>query len=291
MKLKASVIICSYLPERINFLLEAIESIDKQTYFPIEVIIIIDGSQQLFDKMSFNISDKKIILNPKNIGLSLSRNIGARYASGNVIIFFDDDATADPNWVSEIMNIYKNHNAIAVGGRINPDWMNNKKEYIPDEYLWLLGASHKGTPENIIEVDNTFGSNISFLRDVFINLGGFKPNLGFSGKKMLQGEELELCSRMKETYGRGVVYNPNAIVYHKVFGDRTKIKTLIIRSFWQGYSKRQIQENSKIKLTTENKFLKDIFFNAIPNKIYQLILLFLLTLSVGAGYLYRMIRK
>ena len=287
--LKASVIICTHLVERIDHLNEAISSIVNQTYPNIEITVVVDGSEELYKKI--NNPNVYPILNSKNIGLSLSRNRGASVSTGDVIIFFDDDAFAEPNWVEELMRMYTEYNAISSGGRTIPDWMGNKAEYLPDEYLWLVGASHKGMPENIREIDNGFGSNISFLRQVFIELGGFTSTLGFNNKKILQGEELELCLRMREKYNQGVMFNPNAIIRHKVFGDRTKISVLLRRAFYQGYSKRQIKETSKAKLSTENVFLKNILFNAIPNNVYRILLLFLLTASVGLGYLYRTVKK
>lgn len=41
--------------------------------------------------------------------------------------------------------------------------------------------------------------------------------MGVKGKERLQGEETELCERMRRKFGKSVVYNPNAIVYHKTF--------------------------------------------------------------------------
>ena len=61
---------------------------------------------------------------------------------------------------------------------------------------------------------NTFGSNLSFKADVLKALGGFRSEMGVKGRGLLQGEETELCERMREKFGRGVVYNPDAVVYH-----------------------------------------------------------------------------
>jgi len=63
-----------------------------------------------------------------------------------------------------------------------------------------------------MSVDTT--SNLSFKADVLNALGGFKSEMGVKGKGLLQGEETELCERMRGKFGRGVVYNPEAVVYH-----------------------------------------------------------------------------
>ena len=38
--------------------------------------------------------------------------------------------------------------------------------------------------------------------------------MSVKGKGVLQGEETELCEMMNGKFGRGVIYNPKAIVYH-----------------------------------------------------------------------------
>ena len=45
-------------------------------------------------------------------------------------------------------------------------------------------------------------------------LDGFRSEMGVKGEGLLQGEETELCERMSNKFGKGVIYNPEAIVYH-----------------------------------------------------------------------------
>jgi len=52
------------------------------------------------------------------LGLSESRNRGIRVAERDIIAFFDDDAIADKNWVKELVKIYEEKDAIAVGGKM-----------------------------------------------------------------------------------------------------------------------------------------------------------------------------
>lgn len=59
-----------------------------------------------------------------------------------------------------------------------------------------MGATHKGFPEEMTEVRNTFGSNLSFKAEVLKVLDGFRGEMGVKGKGLLQGEETELCERM-----------------------------------------------------------------------------------------------
>ena len=217
-----SIILCTHRSERYEDFLEAINSLLSQSYNNLEIVVVVDGNRELYDrilKIEIEEADKvkgkvKVILNEKNLGLSESRNKGIKEAKGDIIAFFDDDAVADEDWLKELERMYGEYDAIAAGGRLMPKWITKKPKFLPEEYYWLVGATHKGFPEEITEVRNTFGSNLSFKAEVLKALGGFRSEMGVKGKGLLQGEETELCERMREKFGRGVVYNPDAIVYH-----------------------------------------------------------------------------
>ena len=99
-------------------------------------------------------------------------------------------------------------------------------------------------------------------------------------------------------YGRGVWYNPEATVAHKVFDYRTDPRWLLDRAFWQGYSKRAMEHLAPGSGDEENDFLgkllftfapqraKDLFDSPSKAKLLQLIMLFVFTGFVGCGYLY-----
>jgi GT2 family glycosyltransferase len=273
---------------------EAINSLLTQNYENTEIIVVVDGNEELYEKISENENKNidKIIFNDKNLGLSESRNKGIKEAKGDLIAFFDDDAVANENWLKELAKMYEEKGAIAVGGKLLPKWVTKKPKFLPEEYYWLIGATHKGFPEKVTEVRNTFGSNLSFKADVLRELGGFRSEMGVKGKTLLQGEETELCERMRNKFGKGVVYNPDAIVYHKVFPERLKIKFLLRRAFWQGYSKKMMKELG-YPIDEESDFVRNLLFNSIPERLkpsstdlLQLVFLGILTLTVAWGYIF-----
>ncbi len=147
------------------------------------------------------------------------------------------------------------------------------------------------------EVRNTFGSNLSFKSDVLRALGGFRGEMGVKAKGQLQSEETEICDRMKDKFGKGVVYNNKAIVHHKVFPERLRWRFLLGRAFWQGYSKRVMMEMGH-SLEEEGKFLKTVQNGVLERvksgsliKYCQLAVLLVLTSAVGLGYAYRALRS
>lgn len=298
-----SVIICTYDINRFSDFMDAINSLLNQNYNDIEIIVVVDGDDNLYDKIlncpSLIAGNVDVLLNEKNLGLSESRNRGIETASGDVIAFFDDDAVANEDWMKELVRMYEEYDAIAAGGKLIPMWVDRKMDFLPEEYYWLIGATHRGFPEGITEVRNTFGSNISFRAEVLDALGGFRSEMGIRGSGALQGEETEICVRMKERFGKGVMYNPDAVVNHKIFTERTKITFLMRRAFWQGYSKRMMKEMG-YSMSVESDFLKNLFdgiygrIRDIPKlkliPVMQIFLLILLTFAVFLGYAFKTIK-
>jgi len=294
-----SVIICTHQSERYEDFVDAINSLKAQSCEneKLEIVVVVDGKRELYDrilKSGITEGDKsnvKVILNERNLGLSASRNRGIKEAKGDIIAFFDDDAVADEEWIRELLRMYE-EDAIAVGGKLLPKWMAKKPNFLPEEYWWLVGATHKGfaDEEGVTEVRNTFGSNLSFKAEVLKELGGFRSEMGVKGKGQLQGEETELCDRMRKKFGKGVIYNPDAVVHHKVFPERLKLRFLLRRAFWQGYSKRAMKE-SGCSIEEEGKFLNTLF-GGIVGRVKglslvgykQLVFLLILTATVGFGY-------
>ena len=281
---------------------EAADSVLAQTYDDVELVVIVDGTPDVYERVIDDYGDREdtvIKCNDENLGLLQSRNQGAEIASGDVVAFIDDDAIADEVWVERLVRAYEERDTIAVGGKMVPEWVAGKPSFLPEEFYWLVGVTHRGFADGSGEVRNTFGSNISFQTSVFEELGGFDTNIGGrKGDKNLQGGETELCARMQQEYRHGVWYDPEAEVAHKVFDYRTKLWWLIDRAFWQGYSKRAMESFVDNEGGEEKEFLRELMTNFIPariqniisnpsiNKISQFFGLFLFTLTIGFGYMY-----
>ena len=285
-----SVIICTHRSDRYEDFVEAVDSLKVQSYEKPEIVVVVDGNRELYNRIlksgivEGDKAEVRVILNEESMGLSESRNKGIEEAKGNVIAFFDDDAVADKNWIKELLRMYEEKDAIAVGGKLLPKWMAKKPNFLPEEFFWLVGATHKGfvSDEGVTEVRNTFGSNLSFKADILKELGGFRSEMGVKGEGQLQGEETELCDKMRKKFGKGVIYNPDAVVYHKVFPERLKLHFLLRRAFWQGFSKRAMKEAGH-QLEEENTFLK-VVFSGFFERTTQILFLLVFTLTVMVGY-------
>lgn len=120
MSKKISVIIPAYNAEK--YIERTLESIIRQTYTNLEIIIVDDGSTDntlaLCKKLS-ETDDRIVIYHQNNEGVSKARDLGIRKSTGDYIGFVDSDDTIEPN-MYEILynNMLKYHADISHCGHL-----------------------------------------------------------------------------------------------------------------------------------------------------------------------------
>ncbi|MFC7042993.1 glucosyl-dolichyl phosphate glucuronosyltransferase [Halonotius sp. GCM10025705] len=302
--MNVSVVICTYSMHRYDPFSECVESVLAQTYEPLEIVLVVDGNEDVFERVDDDFGDcENVVLhnNDENKGISYSRTKGAEIASGEIVAFTDDDATAEPDWIEKLVAVYEETDAIAVGGDVQPDWQTEKPAFFPEEFYWLVGVVEPGFASDGEEVRNTYGSNISYRREAFLNVGGYDPNTGRKGDKHLQAHEAPAGIRLLEEYGRGMVFTEEAVVHHKLFDYRGDFQWLVSRSFWQGYSKRVMDLLYPNAPDNKSAYLKQLLTHFVPKRlkglvrspsvaeVTQLLSIVVFTGAVGLGYLYAML--
>jgi glycosyltransferase involved in cell wall biosynthesis len=299
--MKVSVVVCTYSMDRYGPFSECVESVLAQTHDNLEIVLVIDGNDEVFERVQVDFGGRdEVVLhcNDENQGISYSRTKGAELASGEVVAFTDDDATAEPDWVENLVAVYETTDAIAVGGDVQPDWQTEKPDFFPEEFYWLVGCVEPGFAADGEEVRNTYGSNISYRREAFLNVGGYDPNTGRKGDKHLQAHEAPAGIRLLEEYGQGMIFTEDAVVHHKLFDYRGDFRWLVSRSFWQGYSKRVMDLLYPTAPDDKSAYLKQLLTHFVPKRVKelirspsvaevkQLLSIFVFTGAVGLGYLY-----
>jgi len=274
---EVSVVVSTYSKNRLSYLLDCIASLRKQSFKPVEVILVLDPVPDLVEFYESRLSDDVKIVVSDKCGLSNARNAGVKNARGEIIAFVDDDAVADVNWLENLIKNYEDPMVVGVGGLIKPLWESGSPAWFPEELNWVVGCSYKGLPEHRACVRNPIGCNMSFRKSVFEKVGYFRSDVGRFGKKLLAGEEPELSKRISEKMlGSKIVYEPSAVVFHRVSRDRLGFRYLFERSFYEGVSKALIsgskQVSSKV-LSTEDEYLKYLLKVAIPSRLRRIYLI------------------
>lgn len=236
--MQLSVVICAYTLDRWAQIVTAVESVHAQTAGSCEVVLVCDHNPALLDRAQSEFPTARVLANSSTQGLSGARNTGLSAASGDIVAFLDDDATAAPDWAAWLQSAYHDDDVIGVGGRVEPLWGAPRPRWLPNEFLWVMGCSYEGQPTVRAEVRNAIGANMSFRREVFTAVGGFDSGVGRIGKNAGGCEETELsirASRMRP--GAKILLEPAALCQHLVTPDRLTHRYFRQRCRAEGRSK------------------------------------------------------
>ncbi|MDQ6991706.1 MAG: glycosyltransferase family A protein [Mariprofundaceae bacterium] len=123
-KMTLSIVMPIYqIAKRFNFLKQALESLAKQTYEQLEIIIVDDGSKDnTVDLVDSFIkcndwkykNSTKLISVPINAGVSIARNLGISHASGELIAFLDWDDLLFPQYAEKVVDTFISNPSVYV---------------------------------------------------------------------------------------------------------------------------------------------------------------------------------
>lgn len=174
------------------------------------------------------------VIRESRVGLGYARNRAIEAAEGGIVAFLDDDVVVDPFWASELVKAYQETDADAVGGMIYPVWLAERPSWLGDELLAYLSLVDYGPGRRRCRYPKyPFGANISFKKNVLLEIGGFATSLGGGGAPTYLMDEIDLCRRLERT-GRLIVYAPAAKVGHIIPASRLKWSYFIGRALILG---------------------------------------------------------
>lgn len=173
-----SVIIPTY--NRKEYVLRAIESVLRQTYSPLEIMVIDDSSTdntaaavRAFSQGHANIF---FIQNDRNIGFVRNLNKSIGMAKGKYIARLDDDDVwIDPKKIEKQVDFLEHHRGyVLVGGGVVK--VNKNKQ----ELIRYLPFQKDEDIRRVLLVDNVFAhSAVVFSKDAFEKSGGYDEQFGF----------------------------------------------------------------------------------------------------------------
>ena len=248
-----SIVVATY--NRCSFLEDCIKSYNEQDCKKslFEILIVNNNSTDSTDKISLELIEKYHELDIRYMvetkqGLSYGRNRGIVESKYNLIHFFDDDAIATPNYISSIVDTFERYpKAKAAGGKILLNYFESRPKWASVYIESIFGLFDLGDVEMEFPRKNyPRGSNMTFKRELFQNIGTFDVSLGRKGKIMLGGEEKEIFQRIYEA-GVSVIYNPLTVCFHSVPESRTKLDFIRSQVLGIGISENIRIRNSEFK--------------------------------------------
>jgi len=201
-----SIIICThnggnFLPETI----EHLNRLDVDPRIPWEVIIIdnnsTDGSGEIALKC-WKRTDSFRVVKELKLGLIHARVRGISEAAYEYISFIDDDNWIEPDWINVVYDIFQSFPEVGIcGGDSTPEC-----EVAPPSWFETYQNCYAVGIQNDVSADITdirghvWGAGITFRKSAVEKLfsDGFSFFLtGRKGKKLLAGEDTELCFALR----------------------------------------------------------------------------------------------
>lgn len=171
-----------------RFLERCVDTIRRQRYAPIDVVIVDDGSTDETPALVPRLAPEARYVRQENAGPAAARNAGLRIATGDVVAFLDvDDTWPDTKLAAQTACLRGHPSSGIVQGAIREEGANGAT--LPPYFNVNLGA-------------------FLFRRSVFATLGGFDETLR-------TGEDVDFLIRAWE---RGIAKTSSAdvaLVYHR----------------------------------------------------------------------------
>lgn len=251
--MKISVIIPTY--NGAHRILNVLRSLEKQSVMPNEVVVVIDGSTdgtaEKLHKEQFNLPGFKII-EQENKGRAMVRNRGAKEASGELLLFIDDDMIAPQDWVKNHVDHHYQHDQSILTGKLDSVEKDFTTDFISFRYKkhlrWAVQNEHEQAESYKQMHPYITANNLSMHSGVFWKLEGFD-------ERLRDAEDYDMARRAMEG-GIDVYFSNKAVNWNNDQENITCFKT-IKRYREYGHAQRILKELKPELYGSAHKYAND----------------------------------
>lgn len=186
---------------------------------------------------------KTKVISTGNIGPSEKRDIGIKYAQGEILAFLDDDAFPKKDWLKKAMKNFEEKDVVAVGGpAVTPESDNLRQKASGQVYSSYLASgpnTYRYIPKRKRQVDDYPSCNFSVRKSIIEKIGGF-------GSKFWPGEDTKLCLHITKDLDKKIIYDPEVLIYHHrrpLY--RRHLRQVASYALHRGYFVKKFPENSR----------------------------------------------
>ena len=215
------------------------ESLQKLDYDRNKVeVVVVDGNST--DKTQEIVKKYPVkLIVEKRKGLNRARNTGIKSSKGEIIAFTDSDCIVPPNWITKIVENFKDPEVSCVGGSAKALDSDFISQYADNSVVRLMPFFTKR--EELKGVKPFFrhpaGCNMAFRRKVAEDVGYFDENIKYGF------DEVEFADRVCKA-GYKMVLDPDVVVWHK---HRSSLKDFLKQNFQYGKGSGLVLKQNKLK--------------------------------------------
>ena len=216
-----TLIICTYNREKyIGPLLDSIAKNDYPTS-DYEIVLVdnncTDNTREVCEQFATTHPEIRLrYVVETEQGLSAARNKGIEEAQGDIIIYVDDDALVDADYIRIYAEHFATHpETMAAGGPIEPLYETEEPKWM-SPYTKALLTAWMNYGDKVREYPNgryPGGGNAAYRKVVFEKVGLFNTELGRKGSALLASEEKDIFDKMR-ALGMQVLYLPTPVLHH-----------------------------------------------------------------------------
>jgi len=208
---RASVVVATYGRERT--LCRTLAALLDQSFANLELIVVDQTPEHEPQTESFLADHARRLHHHREARVSLphARNVGLELATGEVVVFVDDDVLPDDrDLVAHHVACYSDPKVGGVAGRVIEPLPPNAPAGVARVNIFgRIVTNFAG--DSPVDVETAKGANMSLRREAIRAIGGFDPR--YCGTSVL--EETDACSRLRAA-GWKIVYQPRASVHHEM---------------------------------------------------------------------------
>lgn len=253
-----SIVICSY--NRAHLLSHTMESVFNQSYKPVEIVFVDDGSTDETRELISKYGNKVKYHYQKNQGVTIARNSGGRLSKGEFIAFHDDDDLMAPYRLELLYEAFRQYpgasfsigdkKVIDINGSqtfefksSNTSPVKNEIEFIEDGYRAILQNKMNPIPQTTL-----------FKKADAERVGWFDTEF-FHGC-----EDTDFFLRMSEL--GPIIHVPEILCYVRRGHDSLTDKRILMR-----YSRFLLFEKNLKSLAGNENGLKEILSTLLRNSM------------------------
>ena len=203
-----------------------------------EVVVVVDRNPPLEARLRAALPTAVAVQASDGDGAAAARTTALHRSSGDVLVFVDDDAWVEPDFLTVVADAFADPSVVAAGGRIVPEWEDPARA-LPEELYWVVGSTYLGHRTDPGPITRPIGAAMAVRRAALATVGGFHPDFGpTGGRKTSSNEELATFTLVARRFGAdAIVYLPDAVAHHVAPAARCRFRYLLERSLVEGTSK------------------------------------------------------